>query len=474
MVWTPGVSQGTAGYVAFRKQIELGDSICAEMEIFADSRYLLWINGRYVLRGPCRFNPKRPEYDVVPVSGYLRKGVNQIVVLVHHNGNNINGRIMQHHPGLGVRLLNNGVVVSTTDTSWKCSHQISYYPTSGAWSSISDYVDGRIDKQEWLLAGYDDTCWETAQEIDGGMWGKMYPREMKLLRETTLSDVHMIGDELSVSSRLPVELNEGESITLDNGVMAPVYYKLTVEGERGSEVSLSSYLRCVNGSVSERFGSDNLFVLGGGAQTFMTTDQWVCRYSVIKSRKGKVKIKAIEVVDRSYPFERLGSFCSSDEFLNRVWDMAVRTIQATADDAYGSDARERNEWVQDASKPSFMTSQVALSSTGKTDVALLKSMLRHAALSQLENGSLLGTFPTDRGPSDCHYIIEDYACQWFEALQLYYDLSGDRAFVEEMWDTAERQIELFISQISDRGLLFAREYMSFDNPWHIFMQKGLR
>ena len=56
------------GYVVFRKSCELPDTGSpARLQVFADSRYLLWINGRYVLRGPCRFNPKRPEYDVVDV-----------------------------------------------------------------------------------------------------------------------------------------------------------------------------------------------------------------------------------------------------------------------------------------------------------------------------------------------------------------------------------------------------------------------
>ena len=45
--------------------------------------------------------------------------------------------------------------------------------------------------------------------------------------------------------------------------------------------------------------------------------------------------------------------------------MAVKTIEVTSDDGYGSDARERNEWIQDASKPSFLTSRVALTGRGQ-------------------------------------------------------------------------------------------------------------
>ena len=72
-------------------------------------------------------------------------------------------------------------------------------------------------------------------------------------------------------------------------------------------------------------------------------------------------------------------------------------------------------------------------------------MLRHAALSQLPDGRLLATFPTDRGPEDCHYVIEDYSCQWFEALKLYHDVTGDKAFVREMWPTLVDSFSGFLS-----------------------------
>ena len=59
----------------------------------------LWVNGSHVLRGPCRFNPKRPEFDTLDIAPHLRAGANTLVVLVHHYPAT-NGRIMNHAPGL--------------------------------------------------------------------------------------------------------------------------------------------------------------------------------------------------------------------------------------------------------------------------------------------------------------------------------------------------------------------------------------
>src|ERR1019366_2247979 len=104
-VWSPSAPPGKQAYVTFRKDFSLAalpDK--AVLSLFADSRYILWINGQYVLRGPCRFDPKRPEYDSLDVHSYLRSGSNAIVVLVHHYAGGANSKVMAHDPGLTVAL----------------------------------------------------------------------------------------------------------------------------------------------------------------------------------------------------------------------------------------------------------------------------------------------------------------------------------------------------------------------------------
>src|ERR1035437_5269725 len=72
--------------IGFRKKIEISKMPeKAEMMIFADSRYLLWINGKYVERGPCRFDPKGPQYDLLDVKSYFAAGQNTIAIMVQGN-----------------------------------------------------------------------------------------------------------------------------------------------------------------------------------------------------------------------------------------------------------------------------------------------------------------------------------------------------------------------------------------------------
>ena len=69
--------------VAFRKQFEMTTlPQHATLHLFADVGYMLWVNGRYVERGPARFEPAAPEYDSVDITTFMCAGSNLISILV--------------------------------------------------------------------------------------------------------------------------------------------------------------------------------------------------------------------------------------------------------------------------------------------------------------------------------------------------------------------------------------------------------
>ncbi len=625
MIWSPAAPAGTQAYVAFRKSFDLdGKPSSAPLHLFADSRYLLWVNGKHVLRGPCRFNPKRPEFDTLDIAPHLRAGSNTLAVLVHHYPAT-NGRIMKHAPGLTAILEADDREILRSDASWRCSPDTEYRPSPGAWSSIPDVIDGRLSPGDWTAPAFDDSTWQAATPVDGNTWGEMHARSIPLPMETVLTDVQLKPDGKPLADLLPIELRTGEarpwsypggftgkwmwapeaaknvwfktvwsnagfgvgqgcdlkvlcdnrftlflngreiarsndvatgwtgkldvadgdviaieaedlengdrtaglfvsmlnggnsilgtsdfrctttvpeddwktsadltnfsdlsttnihpahqgpaadkdSFVIDLGRMAMAYPTIELDADEGSVLQLQYALRYVNGKPAETYGVGTTYTARAGRQSFIAADQWCARYVTVTCLAGRVKILGFKMTERRYPFERVGSFQSSDPFLNRLWEMSVNTIECTSDDAYGSDARERNEWVQDAAKASFSTTRVATAGPGGngakvySDPRLLRNVLRHAALSQIGDGSLLGTFPTDRGAEDPHYVIEDYNCQWVEALRTYHEATGDKEFIREMWPYLVRQMDWFLQRVTPRGLLLAREYTSFDNP----------
>ena len=58
----------------------------APARISADSRYVLWVNGHEVGRGPARSQPYRQRYGSYDLAPYLSVGRNVIAVLVTYYG----------------------------------------------------------------------------------------------------------------------------------------------------------------------------------------------------------------------------------------------------------------------------------------------------------------------------------------------------------------------------------------------------
>ena len=470
MVWSRAAPPGKQAYVAFRKGFTLAQvPASARLHLFADSRYILWVNGRYVLRGPCRFDPKWPEYDSVDVRPFLQSGSNVLVVLVHHYGPVVNGRILTHAPGLTARLDIDGKETLSTDPTWRCSSRTRYLPSPSAWSSIPDVIDARADPGDWTTVTFDDATWDRSQPVNGGQWGALQPRTLPLAKETEVTGLKLVADARALASVLPLDLPAGKEIVVDVGRMVMAYGEVDLEAEAGSVLQIQYALRCVNGRPEESYGVGTTYTARAGRQSFLTGDQWGCHYLSVRCTAGRIKLHGFKLTDRRYPFERLGRFESSDPLLTRLWEISVYTVETVTDDGYGSDARERDEWLQDPAQPNFITTRVADAGPGPagqpcySDPRLLKNLLRHAALSQLPDGRIRATFPTDRH-GDCHDFIDDYACQWGEALRLYFEATGDKPFVREMWPTLVKQMQWFLDRRTPRGLVMGREYASFDNP----------
>ncbi len=205
LIWHATAPVGKQAYVVFRKTLSLETvPTTAVLRIFADSRYILWINGQYVERGPCRFDPIAPEYDAIDVHRFLRKGKNVLTVLVHHytDGKRSGpaafcGRIMRHEPGLTVRLDVGGSSgdesrALITDETWRVCAKTRFRPSPLGWGSIPDEIDARLDDGDWTKIDYGDSAWGKVKRVDGTAWGILRPRSIPLLREAPIAPLTLL------------------------------------------------------------------------------------------------------------------------------------------------------------------------------------------------------------------------------------------------------------------------------------------
>lgn len=473
--------------VGFRKQFILsGKPALAVVHIFADSRYLIWINGKYVARGPNRFDPQRVEYDTHIITRWLKEGKNSISILVQSGLSNY--RFIYHQPGLGVLLKvkdknEQFLAQFTTDTTWRCSSSTRFGKPVVMLSGITDRVDEHLEKADWLGPDFDDKDWKMPVKISGKYWGGFCKRMIPLLRETLVVGAQIIkikkGNSIDstaypVSGSLPLELTAPATILIDIGQMTRAWFELDFESGMESRVEILPRQSFTN-RTAEFLGSCSYQTTAKlGRRSYITTDDYTCRLVYLQLHTGKIKIHGLKIVERRYPFDRVGSFQCNDNFLNQLWDMSMRTSEVNASDGY-IDGSEGGEWV--TGLIDYPVTEVAFAAPDEqgepiySDMRLLGNQISRMALSQEGDELIKGWHPSDwhRGPRDqgsgIHNFIEDSSPSWINLLRIYYEGTGDRSLVEREWPVLEKILKWFLDRRTKRGLVSAREfYLHFDNP----------
>ncbi len=161
-------------YKCFRRTVELGSRPrSATLRITADSRYVAWVNGEEVCRGPIRSNPRRLHYDEVEITNHLREGRNSIAVLARFYGYPTAWWI----PAPSIPSMGAGVLVAearidtdhvVSDGSWKASAGEAWTPQAprGLGGSLAEVHDARGLDPGWKDPDFDDSSWGAAWVLD--------------------------------------------------------------------------------------------------------------------------------------------------------------------------------------------------------------------------------------------------------------------------------------------------------------------
>ncbi len=281
----------------FRKKITLsGMPTSAMLHLFADTRYLLWINGTYVARGPNRFDPKRPEYDTLNVGEYLNRGENTLAALVQSRLSNY--RFINHRPGLGLLLETKGKdghVLGRfgTDTTWRSSASTRFGPPVVMLSGITDRVDEHREPGDWITPGFDDSNWKAAVVVEGRHWGAFQKRMIPLLRESKIDGGQILTItqsgktekvRQSLNASMPLELTAPATAVIDMGQMVPAYFKLDFESESDSHFELRPRQSYTNRTAGFLGSCHYQTTARLGRRTYRTTDDYICRLIYLQRR----------------------------------------------------------------------------------------------------------------------------------------------------------------------------------------------
>jgi hypothetical protein len=374
----------------------------ARLHITAADRYILYVNGQYLGRGPARSDPRWMSYDTYDVASRLRAGRNTIAVLAYHYGAASN-YTRDARAGLFVQVdvtqADGTRLIVGTDEHWRVRRARGWNqdvrPLRFS-TGMTEVYNANADPINWITPSFDDAGWESAYVIPQRQtpWSYLEPRQTPMMREverfpSKLTRVGEIMDppvgafkETDVPERLlagahyPLEyakVSDAEAVlnadgraaimhsspykngdSPDKGARSPYlivdfgrplfgFPRVQLEGPAGAVVEMTYGPELVAGRVppiAQGIRHGDRYTMRPGKQAWQVFEYKQFRYlqMVIRNAEKPVSVDSISLISYEYPAERKGAFECSDPVLTKLWKAGVDTTYLHMEDALVCDA----------------------------------------------------------------------------------------------------------------------------------------
>lgn len=450
--------------------------------VTCDSRYVLYLNGRQLGRGPVRSEPEFLGWDEYDLAAHLVPGANALVALCHYYGQSAPWWVPAEALGsLGrgsfcCETAPHSAVDLATDVTWRAV-PAPWVPNP--WKTPHavppEVIDGRLAPaglHDPLVA---DSTWPAAVVVAGHGHGTVLDRPP--------AAPYMTPMRRPIPQMTAERLTPGPAKLADRHVSVemlehPVQAWWTLQDDAGGPRRISVWdigkltlghvrleLRCAGGApvgnavdvvVGEELRADGLpeirprswaarYIFGEAVDQEVTFfDPVGFRYLAVHQPPG-VEVR-IEVEEAIYPRVAGAEFSCDDARYEDLWRVGVRTVDVCSTDAFlDCPGREQRAWVLDAYP------QILVSLVSSPDRRLVRHHLELTSRSKFPSGLLAGAAACDFAHGGL--TTPEYSLHWIRSLAAYWLYSGDADFVAAMLPTANAIIERYERQRGSSGLL---------------------
>jgi alpha-L-rhamnosidase len=448
----------------------------APARVTADSRFILYLNGVELARGPARSIPERLAYCEVDLAPYLRRGKNALAALVRFYG----APMPWWRPapaslqlGYGSFAFESPALAIASDASWR-GHRAPYrqdVPTPPMLPiPPMEIFDAREGEPGWTTSEFDDSNWQPAIVLSAGTFAS------NRARIPVEPYVAMERDEIAPLTANPVAFNEKSRrvIALNDSDNPLAAYKAMRESSSGDslityetpetlatpwveasgpsgstiDIYLGEDLREDDSvEIRPRYYATRYVLRGEGLERIEGVEAVGFRHVSLIARGG-AQVHNAGAIERRYPRSGDASFSCDDDRLNTIWRVGARTLDLCSTDAFlDCPGREQRAWLGDSYVHALLTYVT------NTDWRLVRRHLRICAHSRRGDGLLgmvaVGDFSTSST------TIPDYSLHWVRALARYFEYSGDPSLVRELAPTAIGVLAAFERYRARDGLIRA-------------------
>jgi len=485
-----------------RKTFELADiPEEAFINVTADARYQLYINGEFVNFGPARGYQNCWPYDRLDIAPYLRKGKNVIAAMAYSFGI---GTVMYVYAGDNGFLLSGkiGETDISSNSSWlmrrapgyaqavaKCSRQYAY----------QEFVDCRQCDDNWYMPDYVedeswfvDRCASHIRRAGCSPWHSFASRNIPLLTKNVIPAAKVIASSGHTPSENDLSENRhiythftaekfqwyadekvGNCAELTGGINAQivdfgqeVVGKLIFDIDGADDGDMLGFIAC-EALEKDGFAPDfpdvkpypstcygGRLILREGKNLHEITLPYGLRYVVLWKKGGSFKVNLsirICVCD----VDVRGSFKANDPALEKIWQMSYHTQRCCMVDSYiDCPHRENAQWWGDALVQAQNTYRIT------ADASLLARGLRAISVQRLPNGLVHTVAPT--AGNLC--VLPDYALMFPVTLYAHYFQTGSAELFTELADCCDG----IFSYFAEQGELSGTGLAGYDERYWLF------
>lgn len=490
----------TGRFAYYRIGFNCSDGSTLSVDITANSRYRLWVNGMPVQSGPCKGDLSRHYYDTVNLTEYLCTGENAVAVQVLYNEGTApqyserGGIVSVCTPGGGHRLAVEGAVydddgkfiadITTGRADWKVYLDGAFHlaeeeflPNFGA---AQETIDFHVTPADWKQVGFNDNEWVCAPKLEPVCQSDfeklvgfvprfplmerpippLYEREERFCREILSGGLECSG----LLEQKSIHLGSGEhrEILLDAGEECCGYPCYRFNGGNGAVVRIT-YAERFKGSgqqiplddaehgVCE--GVTDIVTLSGGEVIYEPF--WVRTFRFVKldiqCGEDELEFFAPTYRKTGYPLAIQSNITSSAPWVKEVWDMCVRTLACCMGETYmDCPYYEQMQFSMDTRLQALFYGVLG------NDRALTEKALLDFHCSMIPEGLIQGKYP-----SSYPQVISTFSMHYIYMLEEFYSQTGDISSVRKYLPDVDRILDYYDRHIGNEHLVGRLGYWEF-------------
>ncbi len=482
--------------VYFRKVFTLDRAVASfVVNVSADSRYRLFVNGTSVSVGPCKGDGMIWHYETVDLKEHLRSGENVIAAVVlryptdkkyFHSvwrtatpGFYLEGEIAYQD---GAR---EAFCADNTFKS-KINRNIEIVPEGGfqTFLYVNEIARGDASLIGWTDAGYDDADWSGSRaynrfELSGAVSpASATPRPIPQLYETPKHFAGVMAVRASAHGKdawerfakgeasLEIAANTTEDVEINADVLTTGYLNLRVAGGAGAGIEIlcsEAYVLprregerhgrkgdrtdCVNGELE---GYTDVYTVDG----YGTSDRpeayepfWFRTFRfvklTIKTGDQPLTLLGMDYRETGYPLIVKTEARASDESLAPIWDISLNSLRRCMHETYEDcPFYEQLQYAMDT------RSQILFTYSMGMDDRLARKTIDEFHRARRPDGILNCCYPTV-GPN----IIPGFSIYYILMIHDHMMYFGDKALVRRYLATVDGILEFFHRALDARGLV---------------------